>query len=427
MSCPKLLKDEIKHCLGHFFEGAWRQVRAQHLAHWLIAIFLIGAGTFLGHKLGESQIWMDVRYKAYQNMLHRLTPRAPHPKRTVLVLINDQEFWGPPFDGRRPIKRDELAKVVRKVADANPAVIALDVDLSLTTDRTTFESGPYKAETDDLLNAVKEVAAHRTVVLARRLSYADESGQEFQPEPAVFDGYPFGDSKVRSGYITLPPDIRRIPLAMTMNDRTTKVDSFASAILGALDEESLRDAKEKEHDAIPYGTFIEPNRFIHHPAGYVLNSDAKELQEDMAFKIVIIGGAWHQFGRNQGPEYDSHATPVGEVHGAFVHANYVEALLDSRTYKPMRQSLATGIEVVFAVILAVSLSLNTGLGAKLGIVVLLSAGILGISYLSWQNLGLFFDFLVPVVLLGAHVVGEKLFSNVRVTQAQGGESHATLH
>jgi CHASE2 domain-containing sensor protein len=408
MSCHKLLKDEIKHCLAHFFEGAWRQLRAKPLPHWLIVIFLIGAGTFLGHKLGKSQIWMDVRYKAYQSVLYRLTPRAPHPKRTVLVLINDHEFWGPPLDGRRPIKRDYLANLVRKVAEANPAVIALDVDLSLTTDRSAFETGPYKRETDDLLGAVKEVAAHRTVVLARRLRYADETEKEFQPSPAVFDGYPFGDSKVRSGYITLPPDIRRIPLALTMHDRMTKVDSFASAILGAIDEQSLRDAKEKEQDALPYGTFIDPQRFIQRPADYVLKSDRQNLQEDMAFKVVIIGGAWHQFGLNQGPEYDSHESPVGKVYGAFVHANYVEALLDSRTYKPMRQSLATGIEVFFSIILAVSLSFDTGLAAKLGIAIFLCAAILGISYVSWQNLGLFFDFLVPVVLLGAHVVVEKL-------------------
>jgi CHASE2 domain-containing sensor protein len=199
-------------------------------------------------------------------------------------------------------------------------------------------------------------------------------------------------------------------LALTMKERTTKVDSFASAILGAIDEQSLTDAKSKEQDALPYGTFIEPERFIQHSANYVLTSEAKTLEKDMAFKVVIVGGAWHQFGVNQGPEYDSHQSPVGNVYGAFVHANYVEALLDSRTYKPMRQSLATGIEVFFSVLLAVLLSFDTGLFAKAGIVGFLCVMILGISYVSWQNLGLFFDFLVPVVLLAAHILVEKLMA-----------------
>jgi CHASE2 domain-containing sensor protein len=408
MSCPNLFKNEVKHCLAHFFQSAGKQLWARHFTHWLIAIALISLGTFLGHKLGESQIWMDVRYKAYQRVLYRLTPRAPHPKRTVLVLINDQDYWSPPLDGRRPIKRDYLAKLVRKLADANPAVIALDVDLSLTTDRSTFENGPYKRETDDLLTAVKEVGANRTVILAKRLNYADASQTTYDAVPAVFDGYLFGDSKVRSGYITLPPDIRRIPLALTMHDGKTRVDSFASAILGAIDEQSLRDAQENEQDSLPYGTFIEPNRFIQRSADYVWNSDAKTLQAEMAFKVVIVGGAWHQFGVNQGPENDSHESPVGNVFGAFVHANYVEALLDSRTYKPMRTKVATGIEVFFSMVLAVVLSLDTRLATKLGIAVFLCVAILGISYIAWQNLGLFFDFLVPVVLLGAHIVVEKM-------------------
>lgn len=408
MTCPNRLKHELMHCLDHFFRSCGRQLRAKSLNHWLIAIFLIGFGTYVGHKLGQSDIWMDLRYWAYQSFLYRLTPRAPHPKRTVLVLINDQEFWGPPLDGRRPLKRDYIAKLVCKLGEANAEVIALDVDLSLPIDRKTYEAGPYKTETDALLQAVKQVARDRTVVLAQRLVREDSAGEGLEPSPAVFDGYPFGESNVRFGYITLPQDIRRIPLAITLKDRTTKVDSFASAILGAIDEQSLTDAKQKEQDALPYGTFINPDRFLQRSASYVLTSDLKTLQKDMAFKVVIVGGAWHQYGMNQGPAYDSHPSPVGDVYGAFVHANYVEALLDSRTYTPMRQSLATGIEVGFSMILAVILSLNLRLPIKLAIAALLCVAIFGISYVSWQNLGLFFDFLVPVVLLMGHVVVEKV-------------------
>lgn len=132
------------------------------------------------------------------------------------------------------------------------------------------------------------------------------------------------------------------------------------------------------------------------------------LQQNMAFKIVIVGGAWHQFGISQGPKYDSHPTPVGDVYGAFVHANYVEALLDSRTYRPMRQPVATGIEIAFSIILAVILSMNFRLSIKIGIAVLLCILMMGISYVSWQNLGMFFDFFGPVLLLIGHVVVEKL-------------------
>jgi CHASE2 domain-containing sensor protein len=245
-------------------------------------------------------------------------------------------------------------------------------------------------------------------VLGKRLIYADANEKELEPVMAVFDDYPFGEGKVRSGYITLPPDIRRVPLALTMKDRTTKVDSFASAILGAIDERSLKDAQENEQDALPYGTFINSDQFVQRSASYVLNADPKTLQNEVAFKVVIIGGSWHEYGLNQGPKYDSHATPVGDVYGAFVHANYVEALLDSRTYTPLRQSLATGIEVFFSIILALILSLNFRLSIKIAIALFLCVLIMGISYVSWQNLGMFFDFFGPVFLLIGHVVIEKL-------------------
>ena len=74
----------------------------------------------------------------------------------------------------------------------------------------------------------------------------------------------------------------------------------------------------------------------------------------------------------------------------------------------MRPSLATGIEVVFSLVLAVILSFNLRLYVKLAIAALLCVAIFGISYVSWQNLGLFFDFFVPVVLLMAHVAVEKM-------------------
>lgn len=410
MTCPNRLKQEIGHCLAHLLRSCGKQLREKSLNHWLIATFLIVVGTYAGHKLGESNVWMDLRYQAYQRLLYRLTPRAPHPKRTVLVLINDQEFWGPPLDGRRPLKRNYLAKLIRQLGEANPEVIALDVDLSLPVDKAVYEAGPYKRETDDLLQAVKDVSRQRTVVLARRLARDPSAGDAFKSAATVFDEYPFSEGNVRSGYITLPRDIRRIPLAITLQDRT-KLDSFASAILGAIDEQSLTDAKQKENDALPYGTFINPDRFMQRSANCVLTSDVKTLQKDMAFKVVIVGGAWHQYGIDQGPENDSHPSPVGDVYGAFVHANYVEALLDSRTYTPMRQPLATGIEVVFSIVLAVLLSLNFHLPVKVAIAALLCVAIFGISYVSWQNLGLFFDFFIPVLLLVGHVVVEKLIGS----------------
>jgi len=81
----------------------------------------------------------------------------------------------------------------------------------------------------------------------------------------------------------------------------------------------------------------------------------KTLISKLGFKVVIIGGGWHQYGVDSGPQNDAHESPVGLVYGAFVHANYVEALLDSRAYSPMKEGWAITLEVGFSAFLALCL------------------------------------------------------------------------
>jgi CHASE2 domain-containing sensor protein len=99
---------------------------------------------------------------------------------------------------------------------------------------------------------------------------------------------------------------------------------------------------------------------------------------------------------------------VGVIGGAFIHANYVEALLDSRLYKPLTDTVIVSIELIFTCIVAVIFALNLRPRSQMGVSILLCI-ILGIvSYFFLQNLGIFFDFFIPTVLLGSHVVVEKV-------------------
>src|SRR4029077_488875 len=120
-------------------------------------------------------------------------------------------------------------------------------------------------------------------------------------------------------------DIRRVPLALPIKGQTQGLDSFASAIMRSFDERSIQEAQQGEQDALPYGTFIRPEEFPHYSSDQILQSDDQMLKRDVGFKIVIIGGAWHQYGFQRGPENDAHESPVGSVYGSFIHANYVEA------------------------------------------------------------------------------------------------------
>jgi hypothetical protein len=57
---------------------------------------------------------------------------------------------------------------------------------------------------------------------------------------------------------------------------------------------------------------------------------------------------------------------------------------------------------------AVDFALEGSLRHKFGRVLLLSIVRVVISYFLWQNLGLFFDFFIPIVLLSIHAPVEQL-------------------
>jgi CHASE2 domain-containing sensor protein len=417
MNCTKNLKDELSHCLVHLGARVFEQLRSHGPTHWIIAAALIFFGTIFGHWLGSHNVWIDLRYQTYQFFQEHLQPRAPYPKRTVVVLIGDDEFWNGPLAHRTPLNREYLASLLLKIDAANPEVIALDVDLSLPSpELRAAEHQAYAAETARLRGAVEKVCQNRTVVLARTVKYADAEDEkaEYEAVPAVFDDYNFACRGVKSGYISLPNDTRRVALDLKM-EGGHRFDSFASAIARAVDARSLAEMQKRREDALPYGTFIKPENFPQLTASAVLNSSPEALREKLAFKIVIIGGGWHQLRHNFGPLNDAHPSPVGNIYGVFIHANYAEALLDSRTYRPMRQKTATAIEVIASAFLALVFGLHLRLFLKLVVGLLLCVVIITLSYVSWQNLGLFFDFFIPVVLLFGHVLVEKIVT---------GEPHA---
>ena len=414
MNCSGTLARDFNHCLWHALKGVAHHLSRRSRGHWFIIACILIVGTIGGHLLGTSDLWIELRYAIYQTFSQLITLHPPYPKRTVLVLVDDADFWYGKFDHRTPLKRDLLADLFKKIDAANPEVIALDVDLrSHALEPGQSDDPAYRDETQKLLDAVGAISKRRTVVLAKSVKYAGEGETEYVAESSVYDVRDFGDGRVMSGYITLPKDIRRVALDLKLHNGVS-LDSFASAIARAADDRSLVETQEREKDALPYGTFIAPGEFVQLPARDVLNAnlddekDLAELKKKLGFKIVIIGGAWHEFGPGPGPMHDGHSSPVGEIYGAFIHANYTEALLGTRTYRPMREWMATGIEVFFSVVMALIFSLHIRLVLRFAAAAFLCTFVVGVSYVSWQNLGLFFDFFTPVVLLASHAVIDKM-------------------
>jgi CHASE2 domain-containing sensor protein len=382
--------------------------------HWVIVSVLIAVGTWIGHWISQKQIWVDVRYAVYRQTFNATHLRGSlYPKRTVLVLVQDEEYWRGELAGRAPIKRDYVAKLIRKLDAADVAVVAVDFDLrSPTPDGTLVEHPDYLSETSQLREAVKEIGGRRPIVLPTIVGF-DADGN-YVEESTIFRGYDFGTADVRRGYIQLPYDLRRVPVAIALRDGAL-LDSFAGAIVAAADATAHARLARQAQSALPFGSYMNEAAFATTgpdatllSAGDVLLQDFSILRRQLAHKIVIVSGAWSVFGYRSGRRTDSHLTPGGLLPGAFIHANFVEALLSDRTYKPVSEALVVSFDVVLVLLAAVTMALPMASWRKTALITLLGVGFAAISYFFIQNLGLFFDFFVPVAVLCGHLAVDKV-------------------
>ena len=388
----------------------YAKLRKKGRRYWAIVLLLLVAGIFAGEILGEQYVWIRLRYRIYPILQWiSLAPRGE--RKTVLVLINDDDYWKGELARRTPLKRDYLARLVRTLDQAEPTAIALDIDLrSPVPQQSAAELSQYQQETEDLLQAIKEVSQRRNVVLT---STVHREGDSYARSPNVYDGYDFGGGKVFHGYVTLPHDIRQVPLAVHLKPGDEKEDSFASAIAKTRDETVVAAAERYIDRGFPYAGFYGPEAFTKVSASDVLQSDVNALRDKMQGRIIIIGGAWHN-GSYKGTEaisdetVDLHFTPANWIPGAFVHANYVEALVCGFVHPQLPQFVGTIIEVLFAFVVAVVFALEGTLKRKFGMVLILCVMLIVLTYMLWQNLGLFFDFFIPLVLLSVHAPIEQL-------------------
>ena len=391
-----------------------RRIARGDWKHWARVIVLTLLGVYLGHTAEHAGFLIDLRYRLHQLLTTYVSTRPVHPRYTRLVTVNDEEYWRGDLAGRQPIKRDFLASLLRAVDQANPAVIALDFDLSASDPTSSAVHGDYRDETTVLMTAIREIASRRPIVLARTIN---RDGEGYFLEADIHDG----DSRdgrvvcakrpsdstvpnVYCGYIALPRDIRRLPPALRMERemRGVRLDSFALATARA----SSRETDYTRPIEVAYGSFMPFERYVEASAVASAGKILTDLTErrKLAHRIVLIGANWSSLGYGRGPGVDRHPSPVGDVPGVLLHANYVEAILDGRTYRPIPLEVAVGVEVV--VVLAVALGISTR--RKAAIWGLTATGLVAVWYVLFQNFGRFFDGLIPLIMVGSHAAFEQV-------------------
>jgi hypothetical protein len=422
----------------------WRQHHG--LQHWLTVLSLIAGGFFLGHYINDHNIWIDARYAVSQKVLNFLFQvRGPlYPKRTALVFIGDEEYWSDPqLQARAPIQREYLAKLVDALDAADVAVIALDFDLRSPapdgrrpiTGGKFLENKNYIEETNELAKHVGTVATHRPVVLATSIADKDdgyvENANAFE-ESIPTPGCAAHQPAVARGYVQLPYDVRQVPLPLDAENLVThqmaNVESFSTAIVRCIDPVAYARAVEQGSDDLPFASYISEPQF-ENPAdrrrirASELLDHLDKVRPLLSGRIVIVSGNWNSRAFGAGPKIDLHDSPVGTIPGAMIHANYVEAMLAERTFSAVPSWFMISIELLAVLFLAVVLVLGLSAWKEATAVIGVALFFLLANFLL-QDLGLFFDFFVPLLIVLGHAAFEKINGWRDAANDKGVHSHA---
>lgn len=398
--------------------------------HWLRFAVLLAAASYVGHLLSSSRSLTDLRYWIYHRQLMMRDRSQLYPTRTALVLLNDDDYWGDTFQARTPLKRGALAELVDKLEDAGVNTVTLDIDLrSPRPQEPGFEFEDYKAEDAQLIAAISRMCkADRHVVLASSVKFGDDGYEEM---PSIYANDLKQLPCVKKGYIQLPFDMRRMPGSQELADGT-HLDSLSLAVTGIADPTAHDKASENTGEGFRFSEYLTEADFAaKNGRQFTFNGQqiktmaTAALRDQLADKLVFVGAKWHSNAYGNGPLVDVHDSPGGMEPGVMLHANFVEAMLDrTGTFTPVSDSTAEMLEIALAFVLAMIgvLEIHTAWKwAAFGIGILLS---ILFTYTLLQNLGLFLDFLIPMLMIIVHTIVEEA---MKIWHESQHSKHNTTH
>lgn len=402
----------------------WARLKATKGAHWSRLFFLTIIAVFVGHSLQQTDVWQDLQL-ALHGKLMAFGPRSPDPIHTAMVMIGDDEYWRGELAGRRKLKRDYIANIIRSIAKRNPAAIVVDIDFIVPDqgNQQTLDTHPYVNETRILIDTVADVAQNTFVVISKSLRCGPETtdssenqARSYELASAVYqhesnDPPEWESPSIDYGYIELNEDLRRLPLRLPIQQGGS-IPSLSLASTRVLAPHLAEKFGSGDHLTFPYSSFINENKFTVFSATEILSDSIPSGPlNPLNAKIVIIGGSWHDRGHGLGQLVDTHRTPVGVMPGTLLHANYIESILSQRSTQPLPNWVVISIEVSLALALAILLLLARSALVKIIIVLFACLAFLAMNYFVFQNLGFYSDFLIPTVLIAIHAFFEQLLAS----------------
>jgi CHASE2 domain-containing sensor protein len=413
---------------------AWLRLRRKTAGHWARVMFVIVLGMYASHLASEHKSRVDLYL--YQRF-SELDRRPLEPRNTVIVLIDDELFWRGRLAGRNPVKRDYLAELIRVLDCAGADVIALDIDLRSPDPNGQPSDHPdYASETTTFVKTIRRSTADPHPCIARETSYSVPSRRivlsralgahrdgHYVAQANIYDaaGLCHDDAStatvtVYCGYLELPRDIRILPPALVLDDGH-RMASFALAIIQA--RRRLRpDEGLDVQDRLRFGSYIPTETWygerkdgppnVVFLAREILEQSPEARRQKFEGKIVLVGGTWSELAYRRGQPVDLWTSPVGSIPGVLIHANYVEALLDSRTHASLPELATRAIELGLLLLCLLAFTLRLRAWQKTAVVGALLLSLLMSAYFAFQNLGVIFDVFIPLLFLAAHAVFEQV-------------------
>jgi len=286
-------------------------------------------------------------------------PRNPIPRYTVILEIN-------PVKDRTVVslndicdQREMMTRLLKSLAKALPKVIVLDKYYAPHTPR------PCPMD-PNLVQAIQDLRRNNIPVIVGRRSSDESVGEGSDARYFLTPSIIFEDPDpcletsntrklpCREGVINIDPDTRKLPLEWMLYEGKEEAkkgqgrdwhDTLALSAARAYDDMLLtRHPRLAEFVNVaehPYISFLRQDDFEAILVNQILTANTSVGANDgsytgeklsaelrkMSGKIVVIGEI--------NKDLDDHPSVLGRMSGVYLQANYIEALLDDRYYKPV--------------------------------------------------------------------------------------------
>ena len=303
----------------------------------------------------------------------------PYPRYTAIVAIDPEKDLKIPNNHQICDQRKIIGDLISRIHTASPSVIAVD---------KYFGARYQCAETDYLRKAIESASRDTVVVVGRLVDVVSIRGSDrnfFTPSV----NFGIQNPRFQDAVVNVDPDTRKIPLRWEVYESKEQAEQptaapewqntlalqAALAYPGRLLQRNRRISSFVEHNQNPFTSFLKADDFEPILAGQILSADvpgstgkgspSEALPEDLrsrfAGRVVLIGEI--------DPAIDDHLTVVGQMSGLLLQANYIEALLDDRVFRPVRYldyvfgfAILVGLELILIILHGKEIFLALALG-----------------------------------------------------------------